>query len=109
MFLLLRLLFNLAGRPLRWGTVMLFGLAIEKELKKPRAQRTWHGAIGPVPYDFRPPTLERLKSEWWRPGEPVLLTPHAFGVGWGINLARVAELLRIIPPPAPPAGPATPR
>ena len=42
-----------------------------------------------VPYDFRVPTLERVRNRWWNPDDPRLFTPHVFGVGWSVNLYRV--------------------
>lgn len=42
-----------------------------------------------VPYDWRRPTVARLKSRWWNPDDPRVLTPRTFGWGWDINLARV--------------------
>ena len=45
-----------------------------------------------VPYDWRRPTVERLKSRWWNPAEPRLFTPKTFGWGYDINLARLLGL-----------------
>jgi hypothetical protein len=42
-----------------------------------------------IPYDWRRPTVARLKSRWWNPAEPRLFTPKTFGWGYDINLARV--------------------
>jgi len=70
----------------------LAGSAIVKELTRPADQRTWHGQIAGVPYDFRPPTVEKLTRSLWDPDNPKLFVPHAFGVGWSVNLARLAEL-----------------
>ena len=42
-----------------------------------------------VPYDWRRPTLARLKQRWWNPSEPRLFTPKMLGWGWSINLARL--------------------
>ena len=37
--------------------------AVYTELRKPPDQRTWHGKLlGFVPYDFRMPSLEQLRS-----------------------------------------------
>jgi hypothetical protein len=70
--------------------VGLVGAAVATELRKPRGRRTWHGkALGVVPYDFRRPTVERVRSRWWNPRDRRLFTPRAFGVGWDVNLARL--------------------
>jgi hypothetical protein len=42
-----------------------------------------------VPYDWRRPTLARLKQRWWNPSEPRLFTPRMLGWGWAINVARL--------------------
>jgi hypothetical protein len=71
----------------------LVGAAVLTELRKPRAERTWHGRVGGfVPYDLRPPTWRRIRRAMWNPNEPALLVPHAFGVGWTVNLARLSRL-----------------
>lgn len=76
--------------------LVLLGLvaaAIVQELRKPAGERTWQGEVaGFVPYNFRPPTLERIQAAFWAPDDPRLLTPHAFGVGWSVNLARLLQL-----------------
>ena len=73
------------------GIAALVGGALALELRRPRQERTWHGWIAGVPYDFRRPTLARLREEWWNPAEPSLLTPHSFGLGWSINLYRLTH------------------
>ncbi len=91
--MIFRLLGDLSGRIMRLGAVVLVGLAVEQELKKPRNLRTWQGEIGGIPYNFRPPTRERLLAEWWQPGSKRLFTDTAFGLGWGLNFARAAEMV----------------
>jgi Family of unknown function (DUF5808) len=74
------------------GTALV-GAAVATELRKPPDERTWHGSIlGVMPYDFRPPTVERFLSRWWNPDDQRLFTPRVFGVGWDVNLARLAGL-----------------
>lgn len=71
----------------RLAGMLVIGLAIAQELRKPPAIRTWHGAVvDTVPYDFRAPTLERLRDSYWNPNNPDLFTPAVFGVGWAINI-----------------------
>lgn len=67
----------------------LAGAAVGKELGKPPDQRTWHGEVMGIPYDFRPPTAEKIRRSLWDPDNPRLFTPHVFGVGYGVNLARL--------------------
>ncbi|MEY9845408.1 hypothetical protein ABH940_002486 [Streptacidiphilus sp. BW17] len=73
------------------GASALVGAAVAKELGQAPEDRTWHGRIAGLPYDFRPPTLARLRAEYWDPENDALFTPHAFGIGYGVNLARVAR------------------
>lgn len=63
--------------------------AIVEQLRLPPEERTWHGDIAGIPYDFRFPTVERLRSTFWNPNDPRLFVPRAFGVGWDINLYRL--------------------
>ena len=78
--------------------MMLIGIAVAiaaviQEIRKPKGARDWHGRVGGiVPYEFRPPTVDRVKETYWEPDDDRVLTPTAFGVGWGVNLARVAKL-----------------
>jgi Family of unknown function (DUF5808) len=68
--------------------------AISQEMAKPEQERTWHGKVlGIVPYDFRPPTWERIRRAYWNTDDPRLFTDRVFGVGWGINLYRASTLL----------------
>jgi hypothetical protein len=68
-------------------------LAVVQQLARPRADRTWNGRVVGVPYDFRPPTLERVRQRLWAPEDPHLLVPRVFGVGWTVNVARLVRLL----------------
>ena len=87
---------NKLGTIVRLGAAGLVAAALLQELRRPAASRTWHGELaGFLPYDFRPPTLERIKAAVWAPEDPRLLTSHAFGVGWSINLARLAQLMGV--------------
>jgi Family of unknown function (DUF5808) len=70
----------------------LVGAAVANELNKPPDHRGWHGEVAGVPYDFRPPTVEKLRRSVWDPDNPEVFVPHAFGVGWSVNFARLAAL-----------------
>jgi hypothetical protein len=65
--------------------------AIAQELARPKSERTWHGTVLGVPYDFRPPTFDRFRHAWWNPQDPHILTPRDFGVGWAINIPRLLQ------------------
>jgi hypothetical protein len=75
--------------------VSAFGAAVIQELRKPVSERTWVGELGGVvPYDLRPPTFRRLRSRLWSPDDPRIMMPHGFGVGWTVNVGRLARLAR---------------
>jgi uncharacterized membrane protein len=42
-----------------------------------------------VPYDWRLPTVARVKKRWWNPNDPRLFTPKVIGWGYDVNLARL--------------------
>ena len=47
-----------------------------------------------VPYDFRFPTLERVRQRLWNPEDPRIFTPNVFGVGWSLNFYHLVRLLK---------------
>ncbi|MFN2484313.1 MAG: hypothetical protein ABR509_05170 [Candidatus Limnocylindria bacterium] len=68
--------------------------AVYKELRTPPAQRTWNGRLfGVVPYDFRLPSVDRLREAYWNTESDTVLTDRPLGVGWAVN---VPPLLRRI-------------
>lgn len=74
-----------------------FGLvvaAVATELSKPEPERTWEGRVfGVVPYDFRPPTWQRIRDAYWNPRSDRLFSDRVFGVGWAVNLHRAKTLM----------------
>lgn len=76
--------------------VTLLLAALFQEIEKPPEKRYWHGKVlGGVPYDFRLPTLERLRNRFWNPYDERLLMPTIFGVGWAINMHTLLEKSRL--------------
>jgi hypothetical protein len=72
----------------------LVAAAIATELSKPAAERTWHGRVfDMVPYDFRPPTWQRIRDAYWNPTSDRLFNDRVFGVGWAVNLHRAKTLM----------------
>jgi uncharacterized membrane protein len=67
------------------GVAALIGLAVREQLQMPPEERTWHGTLYGIPYDFRWPTIERLREAFWNKNTARVLVPHAFGMGWSIN------------------------
>ena len=67
------------------GLAALMGLALRQQWQMPPEERTWHGTLYGIPYDFRWPTIERLRETFWNKDTARVLVPHAFGMGWSIN------------------------
>lgn len=51
-----------------------------------------------IPFDWRRPSLVRLRERWWNREDPRVFTPKAFGWGYDINLAALLMRLRILRP-----------
>ncbi len=80
---------------LKIAAAALVVIALYQELKKPPAEREWHGRIANIiPYDFRIPTAARLRERLWNPEDHRIFTEHVFGVGWAINFHTVMRKLR---------------
>jgi hypothetical protein len=72
-------------------------VAIIQELRKSPSERTWNGKVADlVPYDFRIPTIERVRSTYWNPKGPII-SGKVFGVGWAPNFGALANLVGIRP------------
>jgi hypothetical protein len=83
-----------ARRLVRLAAFGLVAAAVATELSKPAAERTWEGRVGGVvPYDFRPPTWQRIQAAYWNPNSDRLFSDRVFGVGWAINLHRAKDLM----------------
>jgi hypothetical protein len=69
-------------------------IAVIQELRKPPGERTWHGKVAQVvPYDFRMPTMGRVRSTYWNPEGPII-SSRVFGVGWAPNFGALAKIAR---------------
>ena len=81
-------------RLVRTAIWLAFFAAVYQELRKPESERTWHGKVaGSIPYDFRLPTIERLRAAYWDPSSDVIFTDRVFGVGWAVNIPVAARKL----------------
>lgn len=79
----------------RLATVTVAALvvgSVVQELRKPIDKRTWEGRVAGVPYDYRMPSADRLRSTWWAPEDARLVVPTAFGLGWNLNVGRLVRL-----------------
>ena len=83
-----------ARRLVRFVAFGLVVAAVATELSKPKPERTWEGRVlGVVPYDFRPPTWQRIRGAYWNPDSDRLFSDRVFGVGWAVNLHRAKTLM----------------
>ena len=71
------------------GIAALMGFALREQWHMPPEERTWHGTLFNIPYDFRWPTIERLREAFWNKDTARVLVPSAFGMGWSINFYPV--------------------
>jgi Family of unknown function (DUF5808) len=88
---------NLAGwlrTLLEVAVIALTVAAFVRELRRPRTERTWQGRIARVPYDFRTPSLSRLRSGVWQPDRSAVVVPKTFGLGWTLNVGSLAARTR---------------
>jgi hypothetical protein len=80
-------------RVVRMLWVALVGAALADAVRNNRR----HGELfGFLPYDFRLPTPGRARARTWNPSSPRVLTPVTFGVGWSLNLGRLARLAHLV-------------
>lgn len=56
------------------------------------------GKVLGLPYEFRPPTADRVALRWWDPTQPDILVPRVFGIGWDVNFGAVAVRVGLIRP-----------
>ncbi len=61
-------------------------IAITQQLQRPPEERTWYGKIAGIPYDFRLPTVERIRNTFWNKDTSQIFLPQVFGIGWSINM-----------------------
>jgi hypothetical protein len=73
------------------GVTGLVGAAIVNQLRRPAGERTWQGTILGIPYDFRRPTVEKLRNTVWNKDTSKIFVPHAFGIGWSINFYPIVH------------------
>ncbi|HEX9132886.1 MAG TPA: hypothetical protein VF844_11400 [Ktedonobacteraceae bacterium] len=67
-------------------SLVFVAIAIVEQIRRPPEERTWYGKIAGIPYDFRIPTVERIRATFWNKDTSQIFVPQAFGIGWSINL-----------------------
>lgn len=70
--------------------------AVMQELETPKEDRRWHGKLGVIPYDFRMPTIDRVKAAFWNEHDERIFTKTAFGIGWNLNVYALLEKMRMV-------------
>jgi len=55
-----------------------------------------HGRYLKVPFEFRFPTPQRIRKRLWNPEDKRIFTPSVFGVGWSVNVHKVATRVGLI-------------
>jgi len=83
---------------------------VEDPRRRARSKRRWQpchetysgrmarkrtGRFLGVPYDWRRPTLARVRSRWWNRNDRRVFTPKSFGWGWDVNFAELTRRLRL--------------
>src|SRR5437867_13307026 len=66
--------------------VIYVAIAITQQLQRPAEERTWYGKIAGIRYDFRLPTVERIRNTFWNKDTSQIFLHHAFGIGLSINM-----------------------
>ncbi len=83
------------GRIVKLAALALTAAAVIKEVRTPADERTWNGTVASVvPYDFRMPTVERVKERLWNPEGEHYVGPRVFGVGWTVNVGKIAHVIQ---------------
>lgn len=75
-----------------WVGIGVTAATVVQELRKPDSERTWHGDLYGIPYDYRAPSVEKAKATYWAPDDERILMPKLFGWGWDPNVGRVVRL-----------------
>lgn len=85
---------KLLGKIIRLVALLVLVQALREQLKRPPEERTWFGRVGPIPYDFRVPTLEGFMASYWNPDSQQLFSSRVLGIGWAINFAQVWRIYK---------------
>ena len=65
---------KLLRRLIQLAALIVLVQAIRDQLGRPPEGRTWFGRVGPVPYDFRVPTIDGFLASYWNPDSQQLFS-----------------------------------
>lgn len=84
------------GRLVAFAAAVLAIVALVDQLGRAPDERDWHGRVLGVPYDYRPPTLGRLRERLWNPADERVIVPTVVGLGWTVNLYQLRRRLLLL-------------
>jgi hypothetical protein len=58
-----------------------------------------HGTYFHVPFEFRFPTVGRLRQRLWNRHDHRIFTPSVLGIGWSVNFYQVGLRLGLVETP----------
>jgi hypothetical protein len=76
--------------------VFLAVVSILDQLGRRPEDRDWHGRILGVPYDYRIPTVARVRASLWNPEDERIIVPLVFGIGWTLNLYQLKRRAQLL-------------
>ena len=77
---------------LNWKTVTT-ALTVAAAVYAVRSRQPYGRFFG-IPYDFRMPTLSKIKERLWNPEDERIFTPNVFGAGWSVNAYQLVKRFR---------------
>ncbi len=77
------------------GATLAMLVVLDQVGRRPE-DRDWHGRVVGVPYDFRMPTVERLRARVWNADDERIIVPHVIGIGWTINLFQLKRRVQLL-------------
>lgn len=81
----------------RMGKVLLIlGALLLPPLALRLAGKPLTGRFFGMPYDFTPPTLDKVRRTLWNPSDDRVLAPHVYGWGYSVNLNAIARRLGLV-------------
>jgi hypothetical protein len=76
--------------------VFLAVVSILDQLGRRPEDRDWHGRILGIPYDYRIPTVARVRASLWNPEDERIIVPLVFGIGWTLNLYQLKRRAQLL-------------